>query len=164
MTATNITLQGLGPVRWRRAARLLAWVSLLAPFAAHAENVLQDISFVPGASGRVDITLQLAEGAPDAQVFTTDEPPRIAVDLPDTRSEAPRRLAVGAGATSAVSAVEAAGRTRVVVDLFRPASYETRMEGNNFIISVSGGPGSGIAASPALISSDPAKQYAGAME
>jgi type IV pilus assembly protein PilQ len=164
MTATNITLQGLGPVRWRRAARLLLWVSLLTPFAAQAENVLQNISFAPGDAGRVDITLQLTEGAPDAQVFTTDEPPRIAIDLPGTRSEAPRRVAVGAGATSAVSAVEAAGRTRVVVDLFRPAPYETRMEGNNFIISVAGGAGATIAANAALISSDPVKQYVGAME
>jgi len=161
MTATKINLQGLGPVR-KRAATLLAWVSLLAPFAAHAQNVLQDIRFEPGANGAVDITLQLAAGAPDAQVFTTDEPPRIAVDLPDTRSEAPRRVAIGTGAASAVSAVEAAGRTRVVVELFRPASYETRMEGNNFVISVAGGSGT-IAASPALISQDPAKQFSGVM-
>jgi type IV pilus assembly protein PilQ len=166
MTATKINLQGVGPVRWHRAARLLAWMSLVAPMLAHAENVLQDISFAPGDAGRVDITLQLAEGAPDAQVFTTDDPPRIAVDLPDTRSDAPRRIAVGSGATSAVSAVEAAGRTRVVVDLFRAASYETRMEGNNFIISVSGGNGAAaaIASSPMMISSDPAKQFVGALQ
>ncbi len=165
MTATNINLQGVGPVRWHRAA-LLAWMTLVASFSAQAENVLQDIRYVPGDAGRVDITLQLSEGATGAQVFTTDEPPRIAVDLPDTRNAfEQRRLNVGSGATSAISAVEAAGRTRVVVDLFRPASYETRMEGNNFVLSVSGGAvgARSIETSATMVSNDPSKQYAAAV-
>src|SRR5688572_23956770 len=120
MTATNMKLQGAGPVLRNQAVRLVAWISLLATFSASAENVLQDITFVPGDGGRVDITLQLAEGGVDAQVFTTDQPPRIAVDLADTRNQvAQRRISIGSGSTSALSAVEAAGRTRVVVDLFR---------------------------------------------
>jgi type IV pilus assembly protein PilQ len=45
-------------------------------------------------------------------------------------------VAVGIGAASAVSAVEAAGRTRVVVELFRPAAYTTRIEGNSLILSI----------------------------
>jgi type IV pilus assembly protein PilQ len=168
MTATKMNIQGAGPILRSRIARLLAWVSLLASVSASAENVLQDITFVPGDGGRVDITLQLAEGGVDAQVFTTDQPPRIAVDLADTRNAvSQRRLSIGSGSTSALSAVEAAGRTRVVVDLFRPASYETRMEGNNFVLSISGGavaasvPSSGM---PAMGSADPAKQFAGAVE
>ena len=148
MTAMNTNLQGTGPVLRKRAIGLLAWLACAMPFAASAENVLQDINFVPGEAGRVDITLQLEQASSDAQVFTTDQPPRIAIDLPDTRNAVEqRRLAVGQGSTSAISAVEAAGRTRVVIDLFRPASYETRVEGNNLIISVAGGAAAGNAMS-----------------
>ncbi len=168
MTATNMKLQGVGPVLRNRAVCLVAWITLAAPFSASAENVLQDISFVPGDGGRVEITLQLAEGGVDAQVFTTDQPPRIAIDLADTRNAVTqRRVAVGSGSTSAISAVEAAGRTRVVVDLFRPASYETRMEGNSFVLSISGGSSAGsmpATGAPLTMSADPAKYIAGSLE
>ena len=167
MSATNTNLQGAGKVVRKRTLILLAGLALGASSLAAAENALRDIQFVPTDSGGVEISLTLAEPGVDAQVFTTDQPPRIAIDLPDTRNAvADRRIAVGAGATSAISAVEAAGRTRVVVDLFRPASYETRMEGNTFVLSVAGG--AEMAAVPAgsinMGAADPAKQVAGAME
>lgn len=170
MTATNKQLQGAGPVLRSRAIAVLAWLSLTAAFPALAENVLNDISFTPGPGGRVDITLELNGSNVDAQVFTTEQPPRIAIDLPDTRNAfAQRRVSVGSGATSAISAVEAAGRTRVVVDLFRPASYETRLEGNRFVLSVAGNTGgsspvSRAAGSPAMMSDDPAKQLVGGLQ
>jgi type IV pilus assembly protein PilQ len=167
MTATQMKLQGLGPVQRSRSLGLFAGIALLATFSAQAENVLQDIRFVPGEGGRVDITMQMAEGGVDAQIFTTDEPPRIAVDLGDTRNDVvQRRIAVGSGATSAISAVEAAGRTRVVVDLFRPASYETRMVGNDFVLSISGGGNAAVSGTgaPALNSPDPAKRIGAGVE
>ena len=52
----------------------------------------------------------------------------------------------GGGLTGAVSAVEGDGRTRVVIDLFRPASFETRSEGNRLIVTVAGGALAGTAA------------------
>ena len=79
--------------RWMGVATAVLFAAALP---AHAENVLQDVSFSASADGGVDVTLQLAGPAGDAQVFTTESPPRIAVDLPDTRSEvANRRMAVG---------------------------------------------------------------------
>jgi type IV pilus assembly protein PilQ len=167
MTAKNMNLQGAGPVFRSRVLGLTTGFALLASFTASAENVLQDISFTPGANGAVDVALQLADPATAPQVFTTDQPPRIAIDLPDTRNAvAERRISVGSGATSAISAVEAAGRTRVVIDLFRPASYETRMDGNVLVLSISGGGSAASAASgaPMMNSPDPAKRAVGALE
>jgi type IV pilus assembly protein PilQ len=168
MTAKNTNLQGTGPVLRKRAIGLMAWLACAMPFAAGAANVLQDINFVPGEAGRVDITLQLAEPSSDAQVFTTDQPPRIAIDLPDTRNAvAQRRMSVGQGSTSAISAVEAAGRTRVVIDLFRSASYETRTEGSNLIISVAAGTAGSSetkASNASAGTQDPSKRIAGSME
>ena len=168
MTATNMNLQGKGLVARSRAVSLIAWFSLLASSSAIADNVLQDITFSPGANGSVDISLQMAEAGITPEVFTTDQPPRIAIDLPDTRNAvAQRRFSVGAGATSAISAVEAAGRTRVVIDLFRPASFETRMDGNVLVLAVAGGAGAGASAAsgaPTISSGDPAKRMTGALE
>ena len=136
MSANNV-IRRMG--RSRAAALGLCGWLLCSALPAFASNVLQQVSHAPGAKGGVDITLQFADPIADAQVFTTDNPPRIAIDLPDTRNGmAARRVTIGNGSASAVSAVEANGRTRVVVDLFRPAAYESRIEGNRLVLSVAG--------------------------
>jgi type IV pilus assembly protein PilQ len=116
---------------------LFALLGLLIMNLAQAENVLEDLTYISQPGGRVEITLRFANPVGEPQAFTTDSPPRIALDLPDTRNAlSQRRVEIGSGATSGVSAVEAAGRTRVVVDLFRPATYEARANGNELILSV----------------------------
>jgi type IV pilus assembly protein PilQ len=119
-----------------------------------AQNTLQDITYAPLAGDKVQITLQFAAPVGEPQIFTTQNPARIAIDMPDTHNAvSKRRIDINTGATQSVSAVEAAGRTRVVVDLFHNAGYETRHEGNNFVLTVnnnmSGGAASATAAAVA---------------
>jgi len=147
------------PRTWMNTVALLA-LGLLAVMPAMAANVLQDVRYASAPGGKVDITLQFAEPVGDVQAFTTDSPPRIAIDLPDTTNGlSARRVAVGAGATSAVSAAEAGGRTRVVVDLFRPAGYTTRSNGNLLVVTVDAGTVGGAAAGMAS-GNDPQKRSA----
>ena len=114
-------------------------VVLLGFFTAAQANVLEEIGYATSPDGSVRIVLHLSEPAAGAQAFTTADPPRIAVDLPDTSNRVKdRRIAIGNGATSAVSAIEAAGRTRVVVDLFQTANYDAYADGNTYIIQVAG--------------------------
>ena len=114
-------------------------VVLLGLFTAAQANVLEEIGYATSPDGSVRIVLHLSEPAAGAQAFTTADPPRIAVDLPDTSNRVKdRRIAIGNGATSAVSAIEAAGRTRVVVDLFQTANYDAYADGNTYIIQVAG--------------------------
>lgn len=121
----------LGLRRW--AVALL----MLATNAAWAADALKDISYEARPGGDVDVILTLDTGSAEAAVFATSDPPRIAVDLPETRNlfEA-RMLNVATGATKSVTAVEAGGRTRVVIDLARTSAYTTRREGRSVIISV----------------------------
>lgn len=143
---------------------LLVWVAgLLMAANAMAENILQDISFAPQAGDKVQVTLKFAAPVSDPQIFTTENPARIAIDVPDTRNGmSQRRVDVNTGATQAVSAVEAAGRTRVVIDLFRPAAYDAKAEGNNFVVTVGAGrPGAGASATTAAVAAtDPTKAIA----
>jgi len=147
-----------------RSLRLTALAALLgAGNLALAAGSLENISFSAGPGGQVDITLSLSEPAAELPVFTTDDPPRIIVDLPDTRNAvAQRRIPVGIGATSAISTAEAAGRTRVSIDLFRSSAYQTRSEGNNVIVSV--GAASTTATQVSAYSADPAKRTANVTE
>jgi type IV pilus assembly protein PilQ len=141
------------------AARAALAASLLwtAAFPALADNTLKDVRYAAGSGGKVDITFEFDQPVGAVNAFTTDVPPRIAIDFPETENgfEA-RRLAVGSGAAAAVSVVEAGGRTRAVVDLFRTAGYTTRSNGNLLVLSVE----PGAANSPAAVaaSPDPAKR------
>lgn len=147
--------------RSSRVALLGAGFCLLAfALPALAQNVLRDVSYSAGTGGAVDITLELASPVGDIPSFTTEAPPRIALDLPDTRNAFDqRRLTIGSGATSAVSVVEAEGRTRVVIDLFRQAAHSVRTEGNLLIVSVGGG--TNTASSALANPADPAKRTPG---
>jgi len=95
------------------------------------------------------------------QIFTTESPPSIAIDLADTRNGVnKRRIDVGAGATSGITAIEAAGRTRVVVDLFRPASYQKTENGNKLVLTVNSGMSGLTVAAAAVAKTDPTKAVA----
>lgn len=152
-----ITMKSVsGPAR--SLATGLGLLLALVTGPVSAENVLRDVSYRAGSGGTVDVTLEFAGPVGAVQTFATDNPPRIAIDIADTRNGlSQRRIAVGSGATSAISAVEGQGRTRVVIDLFRRASFETRVDGNRLIVAVSGGVLEGtaaVAANPA----DPGKR------
>lgn len=102
-----------------------------------AESVLTSMDHHAAGDGRVEIRLNFDGALPSVQAFSTDEPPRIVLDLADTinRSDT-RRLAIGSGATSAVTLLEAAGKTRVVVDLFRATAYATQSDGASIVLTV----------------------------
>ncbi len=111
---------------------------------------------LPG--GKVEVTLKFAAPVQAPQIFTTESPPRIAIDLADTRNGmAQKRIEVGAGATAGISAIEAAGRTRVVIDLFRPASYEKNESGNTLVLTVNSGVNGTTAAAVSAAATDPTK-------
>ncbi len=157
MTATNKIGESKGMVRALRIGAISLGLMMVSAYAM-ADNVLQDVRYAAAAGGKVDITLQFANPVGEVQAFTTDSPPRIAIDLPDTSNAlTQRRLVIGSGATSAVSAAEAGGRTRVVVDLLRPAGYTTRSSGNLLVVTVD----SGVMAKTATAmvqTADPAKR------
>ena len=163
MTATKNRGPATKPVQrdvpTRRSVALFA-VALLWAGNAWAENVLEKISYSTLPGGKVELTLKLAGSPPEPQVFTTNTPPRIALDLADTRNgTSDRHIDINAGATTGVSAVEAAGRTRVVIDLVRPSSYETRVDGTSLIVTVGNG-ASGSATTTAMVGNDPTKSVA----
>lgn len=145
----------------RRLRARLFWIAAVlgvTSAAAQAQNTLEAIDYTALPGGKVEITLKFAEPVTDPRAFTTETPPTIALDLPDTRNGlTKRRVEIGTGATAGVSAVEAGGRTRVVVDLYRTATYTTRINGNALVVAVNNGAvgATGVAATTAMV--DPTK-------
>jgi type IV pilus assembly protein PilQ len=161
-TAANNLGRGFGPLTrlLRRCVPALMLAATFASGAASAENVLEKIGYNTLPGGKVEVTLQLSSPPNDPQIFTTDTPPRIALDLADTRSAlSQRNVEINTGSTTSVSAVEAAGRTRVVVDLVRPSSYESKIDGRNLILTIGNGV-TGSSTATAMVSNDPNKAVA----
>ncbi len=119
---------------------LFAAGSLWSQATLAATSTLKDISYNVLPGGRIELHINFEQGqVPEPKIFTTDTPPRIAVDFVDTTNAAARHMDVGKGSLSGISAVSAGDRTRVVVDLIRPSSYTTRVDGNSLVLTVNNG-------------------------
>ncbi|KAF7598605.1 MAG: secretin [Candidatus Dactylopiibacterium carminicum] len=69
--------------------------------------------------------------------FSVSNPARIAVDLPSTANGLDRSVQnIGEGDVRSVNLVQVADRTRLVVNLLKPLSYEARVEGKDVVISL----------------------------
>ncbi|MEO6967027.1 MAG: type IV pilus secretin PilQ [Rhodanobacteraceae bacterium] len=150
--ALDIGCANAGPARPRRKpgkmlAAAVALLGLLVAVPALAENALQNVTSTPLPDGKVQLTLKFAQPATAPRAFSTDTPPRIALDFADTHNAvSQRRIAVGSGSASSVTALEANGRTRVVVDLTKPSAYVTSVQGDNVIVTI--GDGMNMASAP----------------
>jgi len=115
---------------------------------AAQENALQgvDVSSLPG--DKVQIILNMAEPTEKPLSFTIDNPARIALDLPDTRNAlGTKSRNIGVGLAKSLTAIEAQGRTRVVLNLVETAPYDLKSEGNRIVLTI------GADASPAATTS-----------
>ncbi len=130
-------------VRARKSA--LLGIVLLGAFLSDAiANQLQDVSFSALPGNRVEIVLTTSEPVGEPTSFTTDNPARIAIDFTDTTSALAQKITpIAIGMARSVTAIEAGGRTRVVINLLEQVPHEIRSEGNRLIVSVGAGSGAG---------------------
>lgn len=150
----------------RLASRCLMTIMVLGVAAwanaAAATSTLQNITYKTLPGGRVELRMNFdSSQVPDPRVFTTDNPPRIAVDFPDTANDAARHQDIGVGTTTGVSAVSAGGRTRVVVELMQASTYKSHVEGNSLVMVVNNGTQAQPVTTAATI--DPSKALPSAM-
>ena len=119
---------------------LLVLLFLLVAGPALAANTLQSVSASPLPGGKVQLTLSFSGPAVAPQAFSTNTPPRIAMDFADTSNGlAQRSYDLGQGTAQSVSAVESNGRTRVVVNLSQPSPYVTSVQGNQLLVTIGDG-------------------------
>lgn len=105
-----------------------------AAFAASLDNV--SFSALPGERARIILTMSEPLAA-DPLSFSIDNPARLAIDLPGaTLNLADRSQRIGIGMADSLNAVEAAGRTRVVINLARAVSYDIVVEGSNVVLTL----------------------------
>jgi len=99
---------------------------------------LDNISYSSLPGDRVQLVLELSEPVGEKPLsFTIDNPARIVLDFPGTSlNVAEKNQSIGIGVAHSVSAVEAAGRTRVVLNLVRSVAYDMEVQGNKVNITL----------------------------
>ncbi len=130
----------------------VALISLLAlqtySLASYAAgNALEEMTLTSLAGDRMEIRLNMAKPAQVPVSFTIDDPARIAFDLQDTTSNLEKNnRVIGVGIARSINTIEARGRTRVVINLSKMVSYDTRVDGNSIVITLDSGAGTTVAA------------------
>jgi type IV pilus assembly protein PilQ len=126
---------GLVALAW--GAAMLCTLSARAAEQASPDNKLQSIDVQTLPSNQLQLTLHLSGPAPEPLAFTIDKPARISLDLPNTALALPsRRIDIGTSGVDSVVAAEANGRSRVVLNLDHTMPYQTRVDGNNLVVTV----------------------------
>ncbi len=135
--------------------RLAVWLLLTSLFLTMpgitlaGGNVLQDISVSSLPGNIIEITLTAQSPVSLPKSFATDSPARIAIDLPGMKSAiAKKTRAVGIGMVRSITTVEAANRTRVVVNLSAAAAHDIKAAGNKIVLRVNAGSAQVAAAKP----------------
>ena len=119
-----------------RKLPLAALMSLLSPLALAADLQNMDVASLPG--DRVELKLTFDEPVSAApKGYTIDQPARIALDLPGVQNKlGERSRELGLGNARSVTVVEAADRTRLIINLTSLAPYSTRVQGNDLFVTV----------------------------
>jgi len=159
MNANRVVAQGQGRLAFWKAwvARLVALVALATAGAASAQNSIEQVTVTRGASGFtvVRFTLKSPPANPPAG-FAVASPPRIALDFVDTSSALPsNQRAVDDPALRSLQFVQAGNRTRVVFNLNKPQTFDTKVEGNDVLVTLADSSTATAQAAPA-----PAQRFA----
>jgi type IV pilus assembly protein PilQ len=137
-----------------RALLALAAIALIALGGlAHAQtNSIQSVNVSAQSGGRivVRVTMQNPPANPPAG-FTVNNPPRIALDFPNTANGLGRTSQdVAEGDLRRINVVQSGDRTRMVLELGRAVTYDTQIEGRTILVTLAGTADKAAAAPPAI--------------
>ena len=120
---------------------LFALVSLtLLPASAYAAATLDEISYATLPGNQVQLKFSMSGDVKEPISFTTDNPARIALTFADTASQVKKKsTSISVGVARSVTAVEAGGRTRVVVNLVKLVPYSLTRKGDDFYVTLNTG-------------------------
>lgn len=112
---------------------------LLPVFSASASSEVTATDYSNNTAGDVIITLSTSGDDPKVSVFATESPARIILDLAETNSQVDAApVSVGIGPVQKFTTLAAGGRTRVMVDLSRPVTYDYQSGNGEVVLSITG--------------------------
>ncbi|MCO7247174.1 type IV pilus secretin PilQ [Halomonas sp. Mc5H-6] len=114
---------------------MLAAMMLLPGWAM--ASVLTDLDVRETQGGDVALELRFSGDVPELNGYPLTDPPRLALDLADTRNGlAERRTRVDLGGIDSITALEGSGRTRLVLDLETPRQFRSSVSGDRLTVTL----------------------------
>jgi type IV pilus assembly protein PilQ len=105
--------------------------------SAQTGTTLDKISFSTLPGDRVQVVLDMSGPVDEPLSFAIDEPARVALDFPGVSLNLPRKTEnIGVGMARSVTAVEAGGRSRVVLSLVKLVPYTIKVSGNQVVLTL----------------------------
>jgi type IV pilus assembly protein PilQ len=103
-----------------------------------AQPVIEDITFSSQPGSKFEVRLDFSEAPPaDYSAYTIEEPARIAIDFPGTKSGLDqKRFSLPFGNATGVLVLEAGDKTRLVLNLIKLVPYEAVISGNQLVLQV----------------------------
>ena len=140
----------------RVGASPAGWISLLvgcfwSVATVASPVVIEDIAFTaqPGAQLEVRLTFSEPPSA-DIESYTIEEPARIVLDFPDTKSGLDqKRFSLSQANATSVMVLESGDRTRMIVNLVDLVPFESEVSGRQLTLMVGQDGGQAMAASSA---------------
>jgi type IV pilus assembly protein PilQ len=114
-------------------------LALATPLAwAQAKNSVESVNFATLQGGKIQVKVGMKEPLAAApQGFSVTNPPRIAIDLPDTvNATGKTQIEAGEGDLRSVSLVQTASRTRLVMNLARNLTYSQTVDGRTLTVTI----------------------------
>ena len=132
------------------------WISLLvgcfwSVAAAATPGVIEDIAFTaqPGAQLEVRLTFSEPPSA-DIESYSIEEPARIVLDFPDTRSGLEqKRFSLSQANATSVMVLESDDRTRMIINLVDLVPFESSVSGRQLTLMIGQDGGQAAASSAA---------------
>lgn len=123
------------------------WMAMISPALQAAALKTLDVAALPG--DRIELKLSFDAPVPAPRGYTTQQPARIALDLPGVTSQlTTRSRELGSGNARSVVVVQAQDRTRIIINLTTLSAYSTRVEGNNLFVVIGQGAAAAQASQP----------------
>jgi type IV pilus assembly protein PilQ len=123
------------------AAGIVAFCALaLSGFAsAQTSNSLEQVTVTRASSGKTVVRFQLKSPPANPPAgFSVQSPPRIALDFLDTANAmGVTQREVSEPALRSLNVIQSGNRTRVVFNLNKPQTFDTSVEGNAVLVTLS---------------------------
>lgn len=113
--------------------------AMLASWGVHASQ-LEAINYNVLPGDKVQLRMTYSDVPPTPQEFTTANPARISMDFAGVDSGLDFKTKdIGVGVVNSVTAIQAQNRTRVVINLSELVSYNSQIEGTDYVVTLDQG-------------------------
>lgn len=133
----NMKRGGIVKKATRALVRMVPLLFVSAWSMAQDVVTLKDIAFSSLPGDRFEVQMQFTGQPPVPQGYTIDKPARLVLDFPGVESAlVEKKYPLSFGSAKSANVLSDGGRTRLIINMVELETYQTKTDGNTFIVQV----------------------------